>query len=258
MPSTSDVVPFSSSLICSQFLSTVSELIPRSGTEPVGHDVTEDVRMAAHELVVDAAGDIGHGEAAGLFRQHRVEHDFVQQVAELVFERGVRAGGNGNVAARRLEGQRFDRFHHFVRLFEEVARQRVMGLLRIPRAPTRVTEPLGELQEPHDLAGRARGPRLDLDVERGEVIGLDGAVELGQLDGRDQLVGEAEALQHRDRRGRVEMLEQRELHVGQHERVVALRDQHRAGELRVVDGAPVDHARRAPSGRPRAAPTRDR
>jgi len=31
--------------------------------------------MTAHELVVDAARDVGHGEATGLFRQHRVEHD---------------------------------------------------------------------------------------------------------------------------------------------------------------------------------------
>ena len=56
----------------------------------VGHDVAEHVRVAAHELVVDAARDVGHGERAGLLREHRVEHDLVEQVAELVLERGVR------------------------------------------------------------------------------------------------------------------------------------------------------------------------
>ena len=58
----------------------------------------------------------------------------------------------------------------------------------------------------------------------------------------DLLVGQPEPLQHGDRRRRVEMLEQRELHVGQHERAVALRDQQRAGELGEVDGAAVDDA----------------
>ena len=57
------------------------------------------------------------------------------------------------------------------------------------------------------------------------------------------LVGQPEPLQHGDRRRRVEVLEQRELHVGQHERAVALRDQQRAGELGEVDGAAVDDAR---------------
>ena len=44
---------------------------------------------------------------------------------------------------------------------------------------------------------------------------------------------------------RVEVLEQGELHVGEHERVVALRDEHRTGELDGVDGTPVDDARAA-------------
>ena len=60
----------------------------------VGDDVAEDVRVAAHELVVDAARDVGHGERAGLLREHRVEHDLVEEVAELVLERGVRGAGS--------------------------------------------------------------------------------------------------------------------------------------------------------------------
>ena len=129
--------------------------------------------MAAHELVVDAARDVGHGEATGLLRQHRVEHDFVEQVTELVFERGVCALGHRHVAARRVERERFDRLHDLVRLLEQVARERVVGLLGVPRAPARVAEPLGELQQAHDLARRARGTGLDVHEQRREVIGLD-------------------------------------------------------------------------------------
>ena len=58
----------------------------------VGDDVAEHVRVPAHELVVDAARDVGHGELAGLLREHRVEHHLVEEVAELVLERRVRAG----------------------------------------------------------------------------------------------------------------------------------------------------------------------
>ena len=64
---------------------------------PVGDDlvgaghvhVAEHVRMPAHELVVDAAGDVGDRERTGLGREHRLDHDLEQQVAELVFERVV-------------------------------------------------------------------------------------------------------------------------------------------------------------------------
>ena len=44
------------------------------------------------------------------------------------------------------------------------------------------------------------------------------AVELRERDHGDALVGQAEALEHRDRRVGIEVLEQRELHVGEHER----------------------------------------
>ena len=84
MPSTIDVVPFSSFLICSQLRIDVGGL--------VGDDVAEHVRVPAHELVVDPAGDVGHGELVGLLREHRVEHHLVEEVAQLVFERGVRRG----------------------------------------------------------------------------------------------------------------------------------------------------------------------
>ncbi len=68
-------------------------------------------------------------------------------------------------------------------------------------------------------------------------------VELFERHHRDLLVGEAEPLQHGDRRVGTEVLEQRQLHVGQHERVVALRDEQSSRELGVVDRATVDDAR---------------
>ena len=72
-------------------------------------DVAEHVRMTAHELVVDAARDVGDGERAGFGREHRLDHDLEQEVAELVLERVVAAsmstsppgasGGSASIAS---------------------------------------------------------------------------------------------------------------------------------------------------------------
>ena len=85
---------------------------------------------------------------------------------------------------------------------------------------------------------------------------MHSVVELRERHPLDAFVGQAQPLEHRDRRVWVEMLEQRELHVGEHERMVALRDEHRAGELdRVdrtrVDDAPLTRHRVDPDARPR-------
>ena len=107
-------------------------------------------------------------------------------------------------------------------------------------------QPPRQREQPRQL-GRGGGDGR-VDEHRGEVVGRDVAVERLERDGRDLLVGQAEALQHDDRRGRVEALEQRELHVRQHERAVALRDQQRsvAGSSAVDrEVAPVDHPRAA-------------
>ena len=58
--------------------------VPHHDVGVVGDDLAEHVRVAAHELVVDAAGHVGHGERADLLGQDRVEHDLVEQVTELV------------------------------------------------------------------------------------------------------------------------------------------------------------------------------
>ncbi len=77
------------------------------------------------------------------------------------------------------------------------------------------------------------------------MIGFDRLVELGQRDRHELLVGQSESLQHDHLVLGRQHLEQRELHVGEHEAGVALREQHRARESGGVDGerAGVDHAR---------------
>ena len=188
---------------------------------PVGHhlgdgvrgDVAEDVRVAADELVVDAAGDVGDRERAGLLGEHRVEHHLVQQVAELVLEpRVVRRSAPGR-------------------------RARPPGAPRSPRRPRRPPragsaasewcvcsashgQPPGprsrsdSATQRRELAGD-RG-RAGVDEHRGEVVGLDVAVERLERHREHVLRRESEPLQHGDRRVGGQRLEQRELHVGQH------------------------------------------
>ncbi len=188
--------------------------------------------MATHELVVDPACDVGHRELVGLLREHCVEHHLVEQVAQLVFERRVRSG----------IGQAVERLDHLVGLLEEVSGERPVRLLRVPRAPAGIAQSLGEQQQSDELRGGGRCRGVDLDEERGEVVGVDPAVELRERHLLDALVGQAQSLEHGDRRFGVEVFEQRELHVGEHERVIALRDEQRAGELDRVDSACVDDA----------------
>ena len=208
----------------------------------VGDDVAEHVRVPAHELVVDATRDVGHRELAGLLREHRVEHHLVEQVAELVLERAYA------VVARR-SGRLLERLDDLVGLLEEVAGERVVGLLGVPRAAARIAQPLGELEQSHHLAApRSAAPASTKTDVRWS--GATAAVELRERDHGDVLVGQAETLQHHDRRVGAEVLEQRELHVGEHELVVALRDEQSARELGRVDArARRRRARRRPSDR---------
>src|SRR5207237_319717 len=76
---------------------------------------------------------------------------------------------------------------------------------------------------------KAPAARGHLDVHRREVVGLDDAVEVLQGDGGDGLVGQAEPGQDRHRRLAGEALQQRQLHVGEHQRGVAVADEQRAG-----------------------------
>ena len=168
MPSTSDVVAL---LVLLDLLPVGDDRVGR-----VGLDVAEHVRMAAHELGVHAARDVGDRERAGLRREHGVDHHLEEEVAELVLERVVRAGGN--VAAGRVGRELVDRGRDLVRLFEHVPAQRVMGLRRVPRASARAAQPFGQREQPRELA-RHRDV-AGVDEHRREMVGLDRLVELGE------------------------------------------------------------------------------
>ena len=78
MPSNTLSRPFSAFLICSQLAHHL--------VGAVDLDVAEHVRVAAHELVVHAAGHVGQRELPLLGGEGGVEHHLEQQVAELLLE----------------------------------------------------------------------------------------------------------------------------------------------------------------------------
>ncbi len=128
--------PFSAFLICSQFASTSPALVDL--------DRAEHVRMAAHELVVDHAGDVGEREPALLRGERGVEEHLEEQVAELLLEM-ARPSSLDAV-------ERVDRLERLVGLLEEMTGERAMRLLSIPRA----LAPQGahELREANELVRR--------------------------------------------------------------------------------------------------------
>ena len=127
-----------------------------------------------------------------------MEDDLAQEVAELVAECGVGVGRVVDAAFGRVGGERLDGLDDLVRLLERVPGERVVGLLRVPRASARSPQPLHQLDETGELPGDRRVAGVD--VERGQVIGLDHAVEVDQGHVVHELVGEAQPLEHRDRR----------------------------------------------------------
>ena len=121
---------------------------------------------------------VGHVERAGFVGEHGVEDHLVEQVAELVDERDVR-GVVGRDIVGRERRQRLDRLDDLVALLEQVARQRVVRLLGVPRAAAGPPEPLREGEQPAELA-RRRPPAPPGDEDRREVVGVDVAVEVGE------------------------------------------------------------------------------
>ena len=194
-------------------------------------DVTEDVRVAAHQLVVDAGGDVGDREPPGLLGERGVELDLVQQVAELLDQRLV---GGGVVGVERLQ-----RVDDLERLLDEVRHQRGVGLLAIPRAL--LAQRAGELVEA-DVPGADRDAERR-DVHARQVIGRDGAVELAPRRARDPLIRRAEALQDHDLLVAGRLLGG-QLDVGQDPVGVGVGDQQRAGRAGGGEGelVPVDQA----------------
>ena len=204
------------------------------GLGVVGLDIAEHVRVAAHELVVHAVDDVDDREAAGLLGDGGVELDVVQEVAELLDDVGVR---------RRVGGiERFQSVDELERLFDEVWRQRLVRLLAVPRAP--LPQRAGELVEADVVV--ADGVGKVGDVHTRQMIGVDGAVEIGPGRADDVLVGGTEALEDRDRLAAVRPLDS-ELDVREHPVGMGVGDQQwtvrttgGTGELVSVDEANAD------------------
>jgi hypothetical protein len=83
-------------------------------------DLAEHVGMAVDQLLHQPLGDIVDVPPAVIGRQLGVEHHLEQHIAELIAHRVVVVG--------------FDRLDQLVRLLQEMASQRAMGLLGVPRA----------------------------------------------------------------------------------------------------------------------------
>ncbi len=124
----------------------------------VGLDLAEHVRMAAHELGVDTAAR----------RRRSVNAPASDASTEWIITWKSRSPSSsssasyapaGIVAAGRVERELVDRGRDLVRLLEHVAPQRVMGLRRVPRAPARTAQALGQREQPRELAGDRRRRR---------------------------------------------------------------------------------------------------
>ena len=90
--------------------------------------------------------------------------------------------------------ERADGLDELVHLLHRVAGEALMGLLAIPGAV--LPQATDDGVESDQLLAHRRGQPGD--VEAGEVVGLDAAVEVGPGDGADLLVGQPEPLQHHD------------------------------------------------------------
>ena len=153
----------------------------------LGHGVAEDVRVAADELVVQGPGHVGQGEVALLGRQQGVEVHLEQQVTELLLEVGDVDRGHVGLGG----GDHLDGVERLVGLLEEVARQRPVGLAPVPG--TARPQRADQLLERHELGGHRRSQARH--PQGGEVVGLEGAVEVGPRHLHHLLVGEPQMVQ---------------------------------------------------------------
>ena len=112
----------------------------------------------------------------------------------------------------------------FVGLFEEVRHERVVGLLDVPRAL--LAQGSGQLVEA-DVRRADRCAELG-DPQRREVVGVDGAVDVGPGGVDDPLVGGAERMEQRDRFVAGGLVD-RQLDVGQHPVGVSVSDEQWTG-----------------------------
>jgi hypothetical protein len=168
-----------------------------------------------------------------------MEDHLAGEVTELLLQMFVGSFGDRLRTRRRRGGrQRLDRLDDLVGLLDEVAGQRVVGLLGVPGAAARRPQALDERHQP---LPRLAGPsRRQLDEDRREVVGFDDPVEVLQRHGRDGLVGEAEPGEDGDRCLAGQPFQQRQLHVRQHQLRMAVADQQRPGRQGGRERFPVD------------------
>jgi hypothetical protein len=125
--------------------------------------------VTADELARDRARHVGHGEAAGLGRELRLQDHLEQQVAELLAERQWIAV--------------VDRLEDLVGLLEQIGPQAHVRLLAVPRAAAGGAKPCHDVDEGGERLGHAR-------------IGHRGTVTAGARpvnDGHDRRAGLASA-----------------------------------------------------------------
>ena len=156
MPSVTLVRPFSSIFSASQSAATFF------GRR---HRVAEDVRMARHQLVVHRPGHVGQREPPLLARQHGVEVDLEEKVAQLLGQVVDRLRGHVGFAG----GDGLDGVERLVGLLEQVTGQRPVGLDPVPGAPR--PQGVHQLVQPGHLGGHRCGQAGH--PQGGEVVGLD-------------------------------------------------------------------------------------
>ena len=149
------------------------------GLGVVGGDVAEDVRVPAHQLVVHRLGDVGDREAPFLLGDGGVELDLVQHVAELLDERRLRC--------RVVRIECADRVDELEGLLDEVRHQGVVGLLDVPRAA--LAQRAGQFVEAEVAGGDRHADARHVDT--GQVVGVDGSIELAPRRVGDELVARA-------------------------------------------------------------------
>ena len=114
--------------------------------------------MPAHELVVDALRDVGAVKASASCASTAWNTTWNRRSPS---SSASAARGVDRVVVGRVGRQRLDRVDHLVGLFEQVAREGVVGLLGVPRAATGAAEAAPEReQRAEDVSPRpGRGRR---------------------------------------------------------------------------------------------------
>ena len=184
--------------------------------------------MTVAEFVVHARRHVGEREPAGLRRDRGVKEHLEEHVTQFLAEIvGALTG---------LAVEPVDRLEELVTLLQQVPLERGVRLFAVPRAPS--AQRVDEFVEAHEL-GRDRSTE-GRDVQRGEVIGIHLAVEVGPAHLENPLVGESEVMHHGD--GSFRPVLHGQLDVAQDERRIALAHQERArlprggdGELMTID-----------------------